>query len=79
MCFTETLVIACTVSEILAQIDNYLCITKILISKHCIYVVTTLCNDTTSQQRCVNVVYYTTLPQLRCNVSWESNNLREIY
>ena len=28
----------------------------------------TLCNDTTSQQRCVNVAYDTTLPQLRCNV-----------
>ena len=26
-----------------------------------------VCNDTTSQQRCVNVVYETTLRQLRCN------------
>ena len=33
-----------------------------------IYVVATLCIDTTPQQRCVNVVYDTTLPQLRCNV-----------
>ena len=39
-----------------------------LISQHCIYVVTTLCNDTTSQQRCVKVVCETTLPQLRSNV-----------
>ena len=47
---------------------------------HNIYVVTTLCNDTTSQQRCVNLVYDTTLPQLRCNVvvtlcvSWEMSD-----
>ena len=55
------------------------CIKQILISQHCIYVVTTyiVCNDTTSQQHCVNVVYDTTLPQRRCTVvvtlcaSWE--------